>query len=152
MVTTVPRGSVVLTYPYPVPGHAQAMVWQAVASLRFSLLGGYALIPDAQGVPVLYPSVLAPRRVQQFLVTEEGGDPFPAAAPVRVTPQLIGEFRLFVDRYHVRTVLVDPRASRAGVVTAVLHRALGRAPVRVGGLDVWYHVTAPTRAGSTAST
>lgn len=139
-VNRIRPGTVALTYPYATPLHAQPMVWQAVTGMRFSLLGGYALIPDARGVPALFPSILAPRYVQRFLIDEAGGVPFYVSGPVSASGTLIPAIRTFLVRYHVGVVLVERRAPHAGAVTRQIQTALGRDPTVTGGIDAWYHV------------
>jgi hypothetical protein len=139
-VSRIPPGSVALTYPYATPLHAQPMVWQAETGMRFSLIGGYALIPDPHGVPTLFPSVLRPSRVQSYLVQEAGGVPFYNSPPVADNGALVTDVRQFLHRYRVDVVLVDPSTRNAGRVVALFDRALGVPPVMGGGMDTWYGV------------
>ncbi len=139
-VDGIPRGTVVLTYPFAAPLHAEPMVWQAVTGMRFTLLGGYALIPDARGVPTLYPSLLSPRDVEQFLINEEGGVPFSVGAPVPDNATLTLDLRRFLGHYRVGVVLVDQRSPHAGAVSRLIGAALGRGPVTSGGVDIWFDV------------
>ena len=116
------------------------MVWQAVTDMRFSLIGGYALIPGAGGTPSLFPSSLQPPSVQQFLINEAGGVPFSASAPVADDDNLARDVRHFVLRYRVGVVLVDRATRRSAQVDRLMTRALGMAPVVGGGMDAWYDV------------
>jgi hypothetical protein len=139
-IDRIAPGTVALTYPYATPLHAQPMVWQAVTDMRFSLIGGYALIPDARGVPVLFPSTLQPAAVQRFFVNQMGGVPFYDTAPVADNHVLVVEVRRFILRYRVGVVLIDPATRNAHQVELVMRRALGQAPVASGGIVVWYGV------------
>ncbi len=141
MVTSIPPGTVALTYPYAAPLHAQPMVWQAVTGFRFSLIGGYALVPDAHHVPTLFPSSLQPLSVQRFLINEEGGVPFHDSAPVADDARLVTAFRQFILRYDVGVILVDSTERNAVTVGRLVDRALGRRPVVGGGIDAWYDVS-----------
>ncbi len=132
--------TVTLTYPYPAAEHVQPMVWQAVTEMRFSLIGGYALIPDASGTPSLFPSPLQPPAVQHFLINEAGGVPFYVSAPVADDNTLALEVRHFVLRYRVGVVLVDRATRHSALVSRLFTRALGMAPVVGGGMDAWYDV------------
>ncbi len=139
-VDRIATGSVALTYPYATPLHSQPMVWQAVTGMRFSLIGGYALIPDAAGVPTLFPSVLPPRAVQDFLIDQAGGVPFYDSGPVADDAALVAEVRQFVLRYRVDVVLVASATRNADEVDGLFRRALGYPPVIGGGVDAWYDV------------
>lgn len=145
-VDRVRVGSTVLTYPYAMPGAAQPMVWQAVAGLRFKLVGGYGLVPAASGVATLFPTVLHPAQVQQFFVNEAGGIPFFASAPVADDEALVAAVRAFVREQRVGAVLVDRDAVHAQTVATLIGRAFGRAPVVAGGIDAWYLAVPPRRA------
>ncbi len=141
-VDRIPLGTVALTYPYATPLHAQPMVWQAVTGMRFSLTGGYALIPDARGVPTLFPSTLQPATVQHFFINEAGGVPFYASPPVADNATLVTDVRHFIHRYRIGVVLVDPATPNSKTVEQLVRRTLGRTPVARGGMDVWYDVQA----------
>ena len=149
-VDRIPPGAVALTYPYASPLHAEPMVWQAVAGLRFSLIGGYAFVPNARGVPTLFPSVLQPTAVQRFFINEQGGVPFYDSTPGVDDATLVVDVRELIRRYGVGVVLVDRAAPHAGRVATVLGDALGRAPVVQGGVEAWYLATqAPSAAAGT---
>jgi hypothetical protein len=139
-VERIHPGTVALTYPYGAPLHAQPMVWQAVAGMRFSLIGGYALVPDKDGVPTLFPSLLAPPAVEQFLLEQDGGVPFYFAPAITDDAELVTEVRQFLVRYHVGVVLVDPTVRQAGAVERLVSRSLARPPVTGDGIDAWYDV------------
>ena len=63
-VRAIPKGSVLLAYPYPQPpGDNQAQMWQAVTGYRFKIVGGYGIFrwPGGEGspyAPVLDPAVV----------------------------------------------------------------------------------------------
>ncbi len=57
-LSIIPTGSVVLTYPYPTSFSDQAMLWQALDSMRFRLLGSYALVAGQDGQSTVFPAVL----------------------------------------------------------------------------------------------
>ena len=149
-VDRIPSGTVALTYPYAAPLHAEPMVWQAATGLRFSLIGGYAFVPDARGVPTLFPSPLQPAAVQKFFINEQGGVPFYDSTPGVDHATLVADVGEFVHRYGVGVVLVDRKAPNAGRVAHVLSDALGRTPVTQGGVEAWY-LTEQTPSVSTVS-
>ena len=150
-IDRITPGTVALTYPYAAPLHAQPMVWQAVAEMRFTLLGGYALTPNARGVPTLFPSLLHPAALQEFFINEEGGIPLYRSPLIADDSNLVGDVRLLVRRYHVGVVLVDPTAPHSGPVNRLIARALGRPPETSGGIEVWYDVQHAPGLGRTAS-
>jgi hypothetical protein len=139
-VDRIHPGTVALTYPYAAPLHAEPMVWQALSAMRFSLVGGYALIPDGHGVPALFPSLLQPLDVEQFLFAAAGGIPFYVSPTIGDNAALVRDTRGFLRRYRVGVVLVDTSELHAGEVRGLLTRALGRPPVADGGIDAWYRV------------
>ncbi len=138
----VPPGSTTLLYPYPVPGSAAGMLWQATTGMRFDLLGSYALGPGPHGDASQFPSVLRPGDVQRLFYGEEGvnpeiGPPFPVTPD---DPSLVADVARFLRANRVGTVLVAPLAPNSRAVTALVTSALGRPPDRSGGIDAWYDV------------
>jgi hypothetical protein len=139
----IPSGSVILTYPFPSDPNDQAMLWEAVGAMRFREVGGYALIRGPDGRPTVWPWALRPADVQDFLVREQQRDPIPVAfSSVRGT--LEADVRVFLSRYNVRAVIISRTGRYAGTqaVVDLFTRALGRPPVRVGGVDLWSGVDA----------
>jgi cytochrome bd-type quinol oxidase subunit 2 len=69
----VPPGSVALTYPYPDYPNLSGMVWQAGTSMRFRIIGGYALVPGVDGQPIfrLFPPI-SRRSLPVWLMTTSG--------------------------------------------------------------------------------
>jgi hypothetical protein len=63
-LASIRRGTTVLTYPYVTPSTDVAMLWQALDSLRFSLLGSYMVRRGPDGRATLLPSALAPHDVE----------------------------------------------------------------------------------------
>ena len=150
-VDRIPQGSTVLSYPYPTPGAAQPMLWQAVSGMRYDLLGSYALNPGPGGDASQFPSPLAPGDVQRLFYGEQGvhpmsGSPFPLAAH---RSALVVSMRRFLTDHAIGTVLVARNAPNSEVVVAVMDAAMGRPPDRSGQIDAWYdvryHVAFPHR-------
>ncbi len=136
-VRQIPAGSTVLVYPYPVPGSSQAMLWQATAGIPFHILGSYSLHPAAGGLASQYPSQLRPAAVQAWLYGLEGAAP-PAASPAAGRGTLARDLRRFLRAQGVAAVVVARAARGAGTVVEEVTAALGRGPVRAGGVDAWY--------------
>ncbi len=144
-VRQIPPGSVVLTYPYDAPPWNNAMLWQAASGMRFRIVGGEATRPTRggrRGTSAIYP--LAPRVVYDLFVSARAGrdSPWP---PPPLDQATVSGIRLFMTRWRIGTVVLDPAIGYATpVAVSELTAALGP-PVEVGGVDVWYH--ADRRAG-----
>jgi hypothetical protein len=146
-LAAVPAGSVVLSYPYPVDPWNAAMLWQADAAMRFSLLGDYAITPQADGDGSLAPPVLAPPTLQELFYAALGNAPNPGAGPATAagqpppeTPTVMEQLRTFLTRYRVGTILLQSVGYDPSLVVAYLTEALGVGPDRVGGMEVWARV------------
>jgi hypothetical protein len=144
-LTMLPRDEVALVVPFPRKGRAnQAMLWQTDAGMWFKMPGGYFVGQGADGAAVREapPSTtsLALNRI------ERGG------RPPRLTPALREELAGDFARWRVRSVVLGPMPHRR-VMAGFLSDLLGRAPERVGGVELWANATvAPAiRASSRAS-
>ena len=138
-VRRVPPGSVTLTYPYPYYPDLQGMLWQAEASMRFRLIGGYALVPGVARVashdplPRFLPSVPA-TLVAGYLGTR------PADVVAGTSTATPSEVRAFLRHYRVATVMAEPVGARSGSIIRLIGAAIGSPPSRVGGIDAWFGV------------
>jgi len=138
----IPEGSVVLAYPLAVTPEDQAMLWQETDHFRWRLIGGYALIPNRHGLVTPKPPVLAPAAVQTFLEWEAvDGRGLRARRPPRLDRRLVAELRLYIRRYGIDTVVLDPIGGRSSVVRALFERALGPPKVE-GGVYCWFDTAA----------
>lgn len=135
----VPPGSVALTYPYPEPSDARAMVWQAAAGMRFRLIGGYALEPGPTGTASFDPFPPSMDEVPATFVADEEGVPPPAVLP-GTAAATAAQTRRFLRRYRVDTVVVERVGARPQRAVSLLRAAIGRAPLSEGGVDVWFHL------------
>ena len=153
-VDVVPRGSVLLQYPYPdvqfysvlygdlVFGFTQgAMIDQAAAGMRYQLIGGYGWFPS----PITHdgttaPAVLDPLVVQAlFDEAYTGGTRAERSLVSRTSSATLkNDLRTYFGRYHVETVVCVPVARWQKVLKAVTS-AIGL-PVRSGGVYVWRDV------------
>lgn len=138
IATIVPRGSVLLTYPYPDPPFSIAMLWQARDGFAFSLLGGYANIRSRSrsGAGQLFPLLTTPTYVQEFLVHAESGRrvhfPLPGAV-ASPTAALC----TFLARNHVTGVLYEPFGPGSSSVFRLFSAALGRPTARAAAFSFW---------------
>lgn len=127
-VARVPAGGVVLVTPFSNHLSSVAMYWQAAAGYRFRMPEGEVFIPG----PSLSPP---PSRLQAALTALDRGEPLPASARDRA--QVLRE----LSALHVQTVVAGPSYGHDRIVR-YLTSVLGRGPVRSGGVDVWWNVSA----------
>ena len=114
----IPSAGVVLFYPYPTFIDNRAMLDQAVADLRFNIIGGQALFGQSgtgvnSGIPILPPSVVpsiffhanAPTTGDPTRRLREGINyrllPLPSLKDGATA------LRVFVDRWHVDTIVLN---------------------------------------------
>jgi hypothetical protein len=120
---------------------SESTAYQAEDALRFDLVGGYALVPAADGTSAtLRPIRGAPRTLQELSESPELGDGEPATTPGTLT-----QVRLSLRRWGTQVFVIVPPQSTAVVeqydaayavrfVTAVYRRA----PLEQDGAWVWY--------------
>ncbi len=147
----IPTGSVVLAYPYPQGGLGffihptyDIMLDQAVAGLRFKLIGGYGWIPSPTGVNgTLNATALKPQSVQAI---------FNAAYYANATAKLwplsmanLEALRGFLHKYDVQSVVVLPEGADSAAVVSYVSAAIGPS-VESGGATVWFDVKQRLRA------
>jgi hypothetical protein len=133
----IPAGAVVLAYPYPVPPYAEAMLWQASDSFRFSLLGGYANVLAANGKGQIFPPLVEPTYVQEFLGAAEsptGRDHYPR--PTSVSDPT-AELCSFIHSNHVSAVVYQASGPGAASVRGLFGDALAKPTSERSGLTVW---------------
>jgi hypothetical protein len=129
-VDTVPNGSVAVVYPATSTTDADAMLWQASASMRFKMPGAYALVPtpgtgqSQWGNPTLTTGAL---------------DAIQSGSPVAQTPAMRRALRAQWRLWDVRTFIMGPGANATAARRFVIW-VIGRPPVRTHGVYVWYDV------------
>jgi hypothetical protein len=133
---TIPEGSVVLSYPYPLFPSDQAMLWQANNGMRFKLLGSYIQNLSPQGTESQFPQLLSPPSVQSWLAHKQGstGAPWPVSKSVADR-----DVKSFLLNNTVGAIIVDPNAVSADEVASVFRNVLGP-PKSLRGVLVWTHV------------
>ena len=140
-IDNIPAGSVALISPYPSVEEVQPMLWQAVARMRFRIVGGYGLFADSTGGFSDFPAVLGPAAVERFLwSTVTGGLPYPAGPVPRYGAKLIALTRVFMQSNHIGTVLWTPIGTYPTVVRQLFVAVLGSPSQVSGGVDAWYGV------------
>lgn len=134
----IPAGSVVLTYPYPsyaVDG-ALPMLWQAEAGFRFSMPGGYLLVPSPTGggtatrIPALTATVF---------------DSLYRGSPVARTTSLRENLRREWSSWRVGTLVAQPTGRDPAAAIGFLTWVAGAPPRSTGGVDVWGSLSLPGR-------
>lgn len=136
----IPAASVLLAYPYPYTPDDQAMLWEAVAGMRFRIIGGQVAIPGRGGRTTSAPATLVPPETEALFLYAMYGSP---RIERRVPPPdatTTRQLRDFLIRYNVETVVIDPLGEHPELVVAYLTAALGAPAKRVGGVEVWYGV------------
>jgi hypothetical protein len=134
----IPTGSIVLTYPYDYSPYNDGMLWQAVSGFRFRIIGGEATRRGPGGTGTSDVDPLAPTELQNLFRVGMLGSAALVPAPPIVGLGLV-RVRTFFRRWDVDTVVADPVGVDPGLVLHYLTVAIGRPPVAVGGVDVWYH-------------
>ena len=148
-VKSIPAGSVILAYPYPdltstnpysiVLSTRNVMLDQAVAAMRFDLIGGYGWYPSPTGqFGTTAPTLLKPQSVQALFDGALWGTTTSGQRALLARSNVTADLRKFLYNYHVQTVLVLHVGHSASVVRHVT-AAIGP-PVESGGVSVWFHV------------
>ncbi len=132
----IPNGSVVVTYPYDIGGVNYGMLWQAVSGFSFKLVGGEAAKPPPTAPGSTLADPVPPVDLQHLFRAGYWG--LLHLAP-RLIPQREVLVRRFLTRWHIGTIILYPIGVHPEFVIHYLTVALGRAPVKVGGVDIWYH-------------
>jgi hypothetical protein len=131
----VPPGTVALTYPYPDYPNLSGMLWQAGSTMRFRIVGGYALVPGVEGQPVftLFPPFLP--SVPSTLVDDYVGS---SPGATEATP---AQMRAFLVHYGVQTVFSEAVGANPEAANALFIAAMGPPSTKVGRMEIWYDVT-----------
>lgn len=124
-------GTVTLVYPIPNNTEVQPMLWQAEARFRFSMVGGYFLIPVPGGTQYYQPTLVQATLTQLLTGSLQGGS-LPAE-----TPQLRVALVSDLASWGVRAVLVQPLPDARQFFTWLV----GRPPdAAKGEMLEWYSV------------
>jgi hypothetical protein len=127
-VDALPAGSPTLVYPVPTSSLAQPMVWQAMAGMRFKMVGGYYVLPAGNGGQDWWAPTLT-ASVSNALVERHA---------VARTPTLRRQLISQLSSWHVQSVVAAPGgADPKGFFTWLI----GRPPdAQKGGMLEWYHI------------
>jgi hypothetical protein len=135
----LPTTAVVLTYPFPSSGLQAPMTWQAVATLRFSMVGGGGITPAPPSRPTPAQRVDA-SAAADLSALSYGYFPLPTG-----TPAELQRLRQAVHDWGVTTVVVPSedmtppsiRPRSVPLAIATITAALGGPPTRQHGSWVW---------------
>jgi hypothetical protein len=120
---SLPVGSTVVVYPYSTSSTSSAMVWQAMADMRFRMPGGYAVF----GTPTGATFHSQPSELQNALATCFAGDT-PTIAPATTRSEL--------RAMGASAVVVVPTEPGAPCARHLFERALGP-PLLTQGVLWW---------------
>jgi hypothetical protein len=138
-VDSIPAGSITLVAPFPDPSVTEPMLWQAAGGIRFKMVGGYFLGPDERGRARFGPPPSTTRTALRQLAAGVAAD----SVDRRLCPAVRDE----LARWQVRTVLVGPMPHQDQTVR-FFTLLLNRAPVPVGGMEVWQDIAGGAGGGS----
>ncbi|HXZ83785.1 MAG TPA: hypothetical protein VED84_08675 [Acidimicrobiales bacterium] len=118
-LAAIPPGSVVVTYPYTTPSTDEAMLWQALAGMRFTLIGSYALRRGPTGGATLLPSALPPYNVEAMLADPlaHGTVPIPGLPYLAPTVEFVNATEIVVAGHAAATA--GRRPAVTGVVESI---------------------------------
>jgi hypothetical protein len=136
-VRHIPDGSVALIaplVPYYNPYHdgpySRAMLWQAMAGMRFRMPEGYAFVPHPSTGPA---SSRPGSAIKTVMLAIQAGRAAPEMT-ARLRHQLLDD----LSAWHVRTVIIGPMGNRTAM-RLFFTRLLDQPPVWSGGVEVWWH-------------
>jgi hypothetical protein len=122
-------GEVALVYPMAGPTNSASMDWQAQATMRFFMPGGYFVLPRASGGS----QFVEPTLTAQTLAGLSDG------VSVARTPQLRAQLSAELRSWGVQAVVAQPVGADPEAFFTWL---VGRPPdARTGGMIEWYHTT-----------
>lgn len=125
----LPAHSVVLALPW---GLSETSAWQAVTGAPAVMAGGDAFTPGPGGHVVDKPKATSVEGILTDLSI------FGHAPPA--TPEALQTTRHAIARWGVSTVVIAGTNAPPTAAVAFMTAALGRLPVRVGGVWAWYDV------------
>jgi hypothetical protein len=129
LVSAIPAGSLAYVAPFPrnIAATIAPMQWQAETRMRFSMPGGYVLVPNRAGT--LQSTAIPVDALSKVILDLQAG----AAPPPRSTWRPL---RAVLVADHAATVVVGPM-QHEGTVAMFFTALLGAPPRRVGGVDLW---------------
>lgn len=150
-VKRIPQGAVVLISPYPSVAEVLGQQWQAIADMRFKIIGGYGLFTDPNGAADTYPAKLSPTDVESYLwAYATGGAPYPDKTVPSDNKEFDDDVRNYLVRYHVNAVLAVGSGANPTVIANMFSGILGPPSQVYGNVDIWYQIPVLLRLRSKA--
>ncbi len=137
----LPTSSVLLTLPYPSGRVPDAMDWQAMGGMHYSLVGAYAKVPGSNGQVDYTGRPGSADEILSSLTTDIG--PLPAA-----TPANLAVVRHALAQRHVSAAVVAGETRSPSYAAGFLTAVLGRTPRYSGGVWYWKHIGTPLSTAS----
>ncbi|MHB1712041.1 MAG: serine/threonine-protein kinase [Acidimicrobiales bacterium] len=139
-------GTVVLVVPF---AGQTAMGWQAQAGMGFSLAGGFAVVPGADGRSAF----VEPPKGAVAVLDRLSADPrMLTATPLPASPRDVAAVRSALLRWKVGVVVVTRQGARPGYSVGFLTAVFARAPSYRDGAWVWNGPPGPSRLRVGATT
>jgi len=142
-VRSIPRGSVLLPYPFPNSNYDESMVWQAEDEFRYNLPAGYVLTPGPHGSTV--PDGL-PSTVGTLLADAYTGTPMPT-----LSHGVLCAIGADLRTWNVRSIVVTTSGPNPQIVLALFDAALANRPLEIDGSYVYRNVQDQLRSQQTLS-
>lgn len=138
----IPKGDLVLTFPYNRAPYDDPMLWQTVSHMRFRIFGGEATVPGPHGVPLGHAPPDAPSPLATLLLSGWPLDHGRYDLHPPDGPELVPMLQTYLRQNGVNDVLVKVSAVNARLVVKLVEEALGAQPRQLGGVDLWLDVPA----------
>jgi hypothetical protein len=145
---TLPSGSTVLTYPFPMSATvvSQPMVWQAVDGMHFRLAGGYAKVPGSDGRALTTGTPSSAERLLYELTTGTGPG---GSDPISIVQ--LQSLRTAIRQWHVGWIVVTGLGPQPVEAAAVFSAVTTKAPSVSHGAWVWKVSSAEETASFSAA-
>jgi hypothetical protein len=130
---SIPNGSTVVTYPFPDVPTTTPMSWQAIDHMRYKILGGEIITPNAHGDATFYGTVSDISGISYFAYA--GGEKLPS-----ITPGVVRGVRLDLRVFGVGTVIVAPMGHDPTYIRNLYQRTMNEPGHDYNGTYVWFDV------------
>jgi hypothetical protein len=141
-VNQIPAGSVVVTYPYPEEKYNEALLWQAVAGMRFRVLGGTTFFLPGRNnhsyEDSFPPPALTPTGIEQvFEDALLGSARFHRKVPPS-RPIMEKAIQTDIAVYKIRTIIIDPGYRNSLWAANYVTDSVGSPPILIDGVLAWF--------------
>ncbi len=125
--------TVVLAYPYPNGGRNQAMGWQAENAMHYRIVGGFAIVPGANGKQSAALSPFGGTRLVLADLSNAKNTPIPL-----VGLPVVSEVRTSLAQWKTQVVVVTDQGRNPAYAAGFFTAVLGRPPRIEHDAWVWY--------------